>query len=115
MEALAKKFRGVAQFVFIYTREAHPHEAAPVNTPQERRQRAAAFQRALGGQRLVLVDEFGAASVQERYRATAHAMYVVSSDGRIAAKTQMIDPPTVDQFLKTWLPVRRAPVRGPAS
>lgn len=113
MEGLAKKFRGAAYFVFIYTREAHPLQAVQVTTWQQRRQRVTELQRALGGQRPILVDSIGAVSTQARYRATANAVFIVGTNGQIAAKMQRPTPRAVEQFLQTWLPAERTP--APAS
>jgi hypothetical protein len=102
---VAKQHEGRAEFLFVYTQEAHPDRPfgslafggkmtslGGTNTWAERRDRALAFREAKAVGRRVLVDGDGEGSVHKLYAGTrGNPLVVIGTDGRIAMKLEWAD------------------------
>jgi hypothetical protein len=134
METVAKKYKGKAEFVFVYCREAHPDR--PVKSPAskygkrinqartaaERMETAQLFCQDMKMTRRILVDEFGDKSVQRLYGGMPNPTMVVDVDGKLALKMPWTNGKALDDFLKKFLAgggkfdgdlARSVPVTGP--
>jgi hypothetical protein len=127
MEAMAKKYRGKAEFVFVYCRETHPLEEGGIGSryfnrdsadipllPQthsraERVKQAEFFRRKTKTQRRILVDEDGQHSVLPSFglNARAPATLVVERGGRIGFRGT--SPALLEQFLREHLGIGDKP------
>ena len=84
MEDLARRRAGDAQFLFIYTREAHPGENYPPHQYYEQKMlHAASFRERLGIERPIAVD-----SLQGRthrlYGGVSNMSWIIDHTGRVA-------------------------------
>src|SRR5579864_1233992 len=111
-EALAKKYQATADFLFVYTREAHPGKplgslAMSPNAPpaydqttswQDRAGRARAFAEKMSVARPMLVDEDGDDSVLQQYGGHDNQLIVIDDAGQIILKQERTDDTTLDEF-----------------
>src|SRR5262249_47687040 len=75
MDALAKKYEGTIEFVFIYCEHRGPeHEHAP-ETMEERQAQARMFREVTKIRRLVLIDEFGDRSMKRQYSSHGNSFF----------------------------------------
>ena len=101
MEALAKQYSDVADFAYIYIKEAHADDEWQVeknrvkdvvfNQPQTFEERlilAQAFQEAMGTQTAILVDDISNIA-NAAYAAWPERIYVIAPDGKIIYKGKM--------------------------
>ncbi|MSR31680.1 MAG: hypothetical protein EXR99_09265 [Gemmataceae bacterium] len=116
MAGLASKFKGKAEFLFVYCREAHPEGDKRFNTKtkggkaigqaasmEERLAIAKAFCEDLKAERTILVDEFNQKSVQRAYGGLPNPTVVVDVDGKIAMKMAWTNGQAVESYLKEFL------------
>lgn len=101
MEDLAKKYAGVANFAYVYIKEAHPEDEwkskknqsdgvvfMQPQTFEERMMLAQEFQRAMGTETTILVDDIRN-TANAVYAAWPERIYVVDPTGRIVYKGGM--------------------------
>lgn len=91
MEHLAKKYRGRAEFVIVYCREAHPKKLADAATWSGRARRAEAFAQDVGTCRQVLVDGGGDDGAHRQFGGrpfSTSEIILIDRRGRVAAKLQ---------------------------
>jgi hypothetical protein len=134
MEELAKKYRGKAEFLFVYCREAHPEgdpgsstrtkDNQPIKqamTVAQRKATAWLFCNDMKMNRRILVDEFDDQSAQRRYGGMQDPTIVIDVDGKIALKMAWTDGELADEFLEKFLAqggklnealARAVPMRG---
>ena len=121
MEALASKYKGRAQFLFIYGQEAHTDSdrtlasfeagGSPfpdaLRQPQNRNERAeyaTSFRQHMnGGVRRILVDEDGQDSVQAKYQAGIRLLVLVDRNRRIVLSTHYLPVPLLEETLQPLL------------
>lgn len=117
MEAVAKKYAGKLEFVFVYCREAHPDgdprikartkAGAPIKqalTLAERRETAQLFCADMKATRRIVIDEFGPEqSVQRRYGGLPNPTVVLDRDGKIALKMAWTNGAALDHYLEKFL------------
>src|SRR5262249_17127425 len=112
MAAVAQKYKGRAQFLFVYCRESHPEGAAfrPGSVPirraetlREQTETARRFASSAKPRRRVLVDEFGEQSLLQRFGNAENPVIVLDGQGRIALKLLWSDASLVDAFLSELL------------
>ena len=101
MEDLAKQYSDVADFAYIYIKEAHADDEWQVeknrvgdvvfNQPQSFEERlilAEAFQEAMGTETTILVDDISN-TANAAYVAWPERIYVIGPDGKIIYKGKM--------------------------
>ena len=101
MEDLAKKYAELADFAYVYIKEAHADDEWQVeknrignvvfNQPQTFEERlilAQAFQEAMGTETTILVDDM-ANTANAAYAAWPERIYVIAPDGKITYKCGM--------------------------
>ena len=101
MEDLAKQYSDIADFAYIYIKEAHADDEWQVeknrvkdvifNQPQTFEERlilAQAFQEAMGTQTTILVDDISNIA-NAAYAAWPERIYVIGPDGKIIYKGKM--------------------------
>lgn len=101
MEDLAKKYSSLADFAYVYIKEAHADDEWQVeknkvgdvifNQPQTFEERlilAEAFQEAMGTETTILVDDITNIA-NAAYAAWPERIYVIAPDGRITYKGGM--------------------------
>ena len=101
MEDLSKKYSSVADFAYVYIKEAHADDEWQVeknkignvvfNQPQtfeERLLLAQAFQESMGTETTILVDDISN-TANAAYAAWPERIYVIDREGRIAYKGGM--------------------------
>lgn len=103
MEALADKYRGQVNFVFIYCKEAHVSQAEPIHSWAERLAQARKFARKMNAQQRVLVDDMEEQSVQHLYGACESSIFVLDATGQVLLKLPMSAPGRIDAFLRDYL------------
>jgi Iodothyronine deiodinase len=118
MQDLARKYQGRAEFLFVYSREAHRPAGAEgeflqagvparqAATPAERRQGAALLRAEVEPARRLLLDGFGADSLFEHCFGGSGAdnpLLVVGADGRVALVLWWADPAEVEPVLDSLL------------
>lgn len=86
MDALAKKYEGSVDFVFIYCDDQHAMLPAPAETREERAEHAREFRRLAKARKQVLVDQLGDAGVKRLYKIMGNAVFVIDREGGVAAK-----------------------------
>jgi hypothetical protein len=128
MEDLAKKYASVANFVYVYIKEAHPDdewqtkrnraEGVVFKQPQtmeERMMLAEEFQKKMGTQTTILVDDIRN-TANAVYAAWPERIYVVDPDGTIAFKGKMgpfyFDPGEIVPVLEKRAAVRAGQPSG---
>lgn len=102
MDALAKKYEGTVDFVFIYCDDRHAF-ATPAETPEERVQRARSFRELTSARKLVLIDGFGDQGVKRLYAAHGDSAFIIDQHGRVAAKMGTAKPPVLEKLLQELL------------
>ena len=94
------------QFVFLYTREAHPGEHYPAHRSLEDKiHHARAFKKILGVKRPILVDEV-TGPAHKAYGSLPNMTYVIGRGGRILFRSDWTDPPTLQNILGYVLAAR---------
>lgn len=101
MEDLGKQYSGVANFVYVYIKEAHPDDewqleknkttGVVFNQPQTLEERlllAQAFQEEMGTETTILVDDIRN-TANAAYAAWPERIYVIDPDGTIVYKGGM--------------------------
>jgi hypothetical protein len=101
MEDLSKQYSNVADFAYIYIKEAHADDEWQVeknkvgnvvfNQPQTFEERlilAQAFQEAMGTETTILVDDISN-TANAAYAAWPERIYVIDTDGKIIYKGKM--------------------------
>lgn len=82
-------------FVFVYTREAHPGEQYPALRSMEQKLRhAAAFRELFGVKRPILVDDL-AGTGHHQYGTLPNMTYLVGRGGRVLFRADWTDTPTI--------------------
>ena len=116
MDALARKYEGQAEFLFVYCREAHPNqpgmqplmgkEELPVlpqtQQGEDRAGRARSYCSVKQPTARVLVDVDGAGSVQDLYGGGQNQVIVIDAAGRVALKQTTARVDELDAFLRTY-------------
>src|SRR5262245_13198035 len=105
-----ERYQGRVEFLFVYTKEAHPDGAVPVYTGgwtpvlpqtttwQERAERAARFRTEQEVAKLILVDEEGEKNVKRLYGDSDYLAVVVDPSGRVGLVTKNFTQ--VDRYLR---------------
>lgn len=93
---MAKKFREHdAQFVFIYTREAHPSDRFPGHhTIEQKLEHARTMKQTLGFERPMLVDDVEG-TVHHAFGRLPNMTYIVNAAGTILYRAAWTDPRTI--------------------
>jgi thiol-disulfide isomerase/thioredoxin len=114
MDELARKYKGKAEFLFIYCKEAHPDQpggrtldgkeelpALPqTHGGEERARRAESYCSLKQPAAHVLVDVDGPGSVQDLYGGGQNQLVMIDERGRVALKQTTANPHQLDEFLK---------------
>jgi hypothetical protein len=116
MDAVARKYQGRVEFLFIYVRESHPDQGlpsagkprdrTPIRQPatlEERTALARRFCEEMRVTRRILVDDFGQRSVQRAYGGRDNPTIVLDRDGIVALKMQWTKGDLLDGFLQKFL------------
>ena len=101
---MAKEFtsKGV-QFLFLYTREAHPGENYPAHRSVEQKlAQARAFKEVLKVDRSILVDDL-AGTAHKLYGSLPNMTYLISRGGRVLFRSDWTDPPTIEDAINYML------------
>lgn len=111
MDALAREYKDLIHFLFVYTREAHPGEVFPPHLSYEQKgQHALAFRR-LGLNRPILVDAIDG-KVHRLYGGVSNMSWVIDATGRVAYKASWTDAADIRQALKEVLKIHEAKRSG---
>lgn len=82
-------------FVFVYTREAHPGENYPAHRSIDQKlEQARAFQSLMDIKRPILVDDLQGTG-HDLYGTLPNMTYLVSQAGRVLFRADWTDPPTI--------------------
>jgi hypothetical protein len=103
-----------ANWVFVYTREAHPGEIVPPHRCIEDKLACARLLRdETGIRRPILVDDL-AGTVHRRYGLMPNMTWVIDRGGRVAYKANWTNAANVEAFLVRFLagPAAARPARG---
>jgi hypothetical protein len=93
-------------FVFLYTREAHPGENFPAHRSMEQKiAHARAFEELFHVKRPILVDDL-VGSVHKAYGELPNMTYLVSRGGTVLFRADWTDPPTIKWALDYFLDAR---------
>jgi len=93
-------------WVFVYTREAHPGEHVPAHADLEDKLRAARLLRdELGIRRRILVDGLDGPA-HHAFGLLPNMTYVVDRGGRVVFKADWTDAANVESFLTRYLAAR---------
>lgn len=123
MEAVASKYKGKVEFLFVYCREAHAADSPGLKgktkgligktkggkpipqaqTPDDRKQMAQQFCDDMKSKRSILIDSFGQDRVQAAYGQLANPTVVIDIDGIMALKMPWTDGQELDRFLEPFL------------
>lgn len=105
LNSLHDKYAGKVEFVFVYTREAHPGSATPPHQSMEdKRRRAAQMQAQEKVKMPILVDALDG-PIHQRYTMMPNSVYVLTRGGVVAAKSLLLDCTVLDEALNdvlTW-------------
>lgn len=83
------------EFVFLYTREAHPGENYPAHRSFEQKlAHARAFRAELKVERPILVDDLSGTG-HKLYGSLPNMTYLISRGGRVLFRADWTDPPTI--------------------
>lgn len=86
-------------FVFVYTREAHPGEHFPaLRSITQKLDHARTFKTRWGIERAVLADDLGGTG-HRAYGELPNMTYLVSRSGQILFRSDWTDPPTIEAAL----------------
>ena len=94
---MAREFasKGV-EFVFLYTREAHPGENYPSHRSFEQKlAHARAFKAEFKVERPILVDDL-VGTAHKLYGSLPNMTYLISRGGRVLFRADWTDPPTIE-------------------
>jgi len=94
---MAREFasKGV-NFVFVYTREAHPGENYPAHSSFEQKLvHTCAFKAEFKVERPILVDDL-TGTAHKLYGALPNMTYLISRGGRVLFRADWTDPPTIE-------------------
>ncbi len=97
---VAEKYHDRVLFLFVYTAEAHPNDAPIISNWDDRRKRARLVKNMVKENMRVLVDDFGAMSVQKLYGSTSNSGFVFGPDLRLIGKLPITTPMGVEEFLQ---------------
>ena len=100
IDALAEEYRPRGfEFLFVYTREAHPGERYPHHTSLEQKLRHAAdFRERFRIGRPILVDDL-AGTAHHAYGLLPDMCYLISSAGRVVYRADWTEPETLRLLL----------------
>src|SRR6266511_1863836 len=104
---MAREFatKGV-EFVFLYTREAHPGENFPAHSSfEQKRAHARAFKAEFKVERPILVDDL-TGTAHKLYGTLPNMTYLVGRGGRVLFRADWTDPPTIATSLDYVLTCR---------
>lgn len=104
---MAREFlsQGV-NFVFLYTREAHPGENYPVHRSFEQKLvHARAFKAEFKVERPILVDDL-TGTAHKLYGSLPNMTYLIGRGGKVLFRADWTDPPTIEWVLKYVLASR---------
>ena len=104
---MAREFapKGV-EFVFLYTREAHPGENYPAHRSIEQKlAHARAFREELKVERPILVDDLSG-TAHKLYGSLPNMTYLITRGGRVLFRADWTDPPTIQYALSYVLDSR---------
>jgi hypothetical protein len=91
------------QFVFVYTREAHPGSAiGPHQSLDEKRKRARELQQAENVRLPILVDSLDGA-IHQRWSMMPNSVYLISRAGVVVAKSMLLDCSVLSEMLAEHL------------
>ncbi len=104
---MAREYDGKGfNFVFVYTREAHPGEHYPAHRSLDQKvDHARAFQRILQVERPILVDDL-AGTGHKLYGSLPNMTYLIGRSGRVLFRSDWTDPPTIRSALDYVLDAR---------
>ena len=94
---MAREFasKGV-EFVFLYTREAHPGENYPAHSSFEQKlAHARAFKAEFKVERPILVDDL-TGTAHKLYGSLPNMTYLIGRGGRLLFRADWTDPPTIE-------------------
>jgi hypothetical protein len=97
---MAREFapKGI-NFVFLYTREAHPGENYPAHRSFDQKlAHARAFKAEFKIERPILVDDL-AGTAHRLYGSLPNMTYLFSRGGRVLFRADWTDPPTIEQAI----------------
>jgi hypothetical protein len=105
---MAKKYTDLGfNFIFVYTREAHPGENFPAHqTLEQKLDHARSFQQVLDVQRTILVDDVEGTG-HELYGTLPNMTYVIDRGGKVLFRSDWTDPPTIEKVLDYILDARK--------
>ena len=87
-------------FVFLYTREAHPGENYPAHRSFEQKlAHARAFKAEFKTERPILVDDV-VGTAHKLYGSLPNMTYLVGRGGRVLFRADWTDPPTIEHAIK---------------
>ncbi|MBI2089471.1 MAG: hypothetical protein HYT78_12140 [Deltaproteobacteria bacterium] len=94
---MAKEFaRKNIDFIFLYTREAHPGENYPAHRSFEQKlAHARAFREHFKVERPILVDDL-AGSGHNLYGMLPNMTYLIGRSGKVLFRAEWTDPPTIE-------------------
>jgi hypothetical protein len=107
MEELAQEMAEQVQFLFVYTREAHPGELFPPQTTYEQKVRhAQAFvERGQGVHRPMLIDTLDG-QTHRLYGGVSNMSWIIDHTGRVAYKASWTDVKDIRYALGEVLEIR---------
>ena len=113
MEELAGEMRERVQFLFVYTREAHPGEVFPPHTSHEQKVlHARAFaERGQAAHRTMLIDGLDG-RVHRLYGGVSNMSWIVDHTGRVAYKASWTDAKEIRATLAEVLEIRNVKRSG---
>lgn len=97
---MARQFapKGI-NFVFLYTREAHPGENYPAHRSFEQKlAHARAFKAEFNVERPILVDDL-TGTAHKLYGSLPNMTYLISRGGRVFFRADWTDPPTIEHAI----------------
>lgn len=103
MNELLDKYKGEAQFIMLYVREAHPGDRFTAHkTFQQKLDQARQTKSAENERQLVLVDGLQG-EIHRSYGAWPNMAYIIDGEGVVRARFKWADPSAVDQALSLIL------------
>ena len=105
---MARKYAGQGfNFIFVYTREAHPGENYPAHRSFEHKlSHAGSMRDVLNVQRPILVDDLEGTG-HDLYGKLPNMTYVVGTGGKVLFRSDWTDPPTIETALDYILAARQ--------
>jgi hypothetical protein len=107
MEPMAREYAPQGfDFLFVYTREAHPGEHyGPHRSMEQKLAQARAFKERGQVERPILVDDL-VGTGHKLYGALPNMTYIIGRSGRVLFRSDWTDPPTLEFVLTYLLNVR---------